>query len=124
MPSRSPRKRPRSRARRRPRFIRWLAVATILVVGLLYYRPLKSYLDTKASLEERAAQVRSLRAERDELARQVAESDTPEALARRARRLGLVKPGERLFIVKGIDEWKARQNGAAPGDEPIAAGDR
>jgi cell division protein FtsB len=107
--------------------MRWLAVATILVVGLLYYRPLKSYLDTKASLEERAAQVRSLRAERDELARQVAESDTPEALARRARRLGLVKPGERLFIVKGIDEWRARQNsgqGAAPGDEPVAAGDR
>jgi cell division protein FtsB len=111
MPSRSPRK-PRRVARRRPPLVRWLAVATILVVGLLYYRPLKSYLDTKASLEERAAQVRSLRAERDELARQVAESDTPEALARRARRLGLVKPGERLFIVKGIDEWRARQKPA------------
>lgn len=127
MPSGSPRKRPRRPVRRRPPLVRWLAVATILVVGLLYYRPLKSYLDTKASLEERAAQVRSLRAERDELARQVAESDTPEALARRARRLGLVKPGERLFIVKGIDEWRARQKpgtGAAPGDEPITAGDR
>lgn len=125
MPSRSPRK--RRPARRRAPLVRWLAVATILVVGLLYYRPLKSYLDTKASLEERAAQVRSLRAERDELARQVAESDTPEALARRARRLGLVKPGERLFIVKGIDEWRARQKpitGAASGDEPITAGDR
>ncbi len=121
MPSRS------KRPRRRPPLMRWLAVATILVVGLLYYRPLKSYLDTKASLEERAAQVRSLRAERDELARKVAESDTPEALARRARRLGLVKPGERLFIVKGIDEWRARQNagtGAASGDDPIAADDR
>jgi cell division protein FtsB len=127
MPSRSPRKRSRRRARRRAPLVRWLAVATILVVGLLYYRPLKSYLDTKASLEERAAQVRSLRAERDELARQVAESDTPEALARRARRLGLVKPGERLFIVKGIDEWRARQKpttGAAPADEPVTASDR
>lgn len=110
--SRSPRKRRMQarRTRRRPPLMRWLAVATILVVGLLYYRPLKSYLDTKASLEERAAQVRTLRAERDELARKVAESDTPDALARRARRLGLVKPGERLFIVKGIDEWRARQN--------------
>ena len=97
--------------------MRWLAVATILVVALLYYRPLKSYLDTKASLEERAAQVRSLRAEREELARQVAESDTPEALARRARRLGLVNPGERLFIVKGIDEWQARhKTGTRIGD--------
>jgi cell division protein FtsB len=96
------------RARRRIPFTRWLAVATILVVGLLYYRPLKSYLETRTALENRAAQVRSLRAERDELARRVAESDTPEALARRARRLGLVKPGERLFIVKGADEWRAR----------------
>ncbi|HEU6446260.1 MAG TPA: septum formation initiator family protein [Gaiellaceae bacterium] len=109
MPSRSRRKRSVRRARRRAPLTRWLAVATILVVGLLYYRPLKSYLETRSSLEERAAQVRSLRAERDELARRVAESDTPEALAQRARRLGLVRPGERLFIVKGIDEWKARR---------------
>jgi cell division protein FtsB len=102
------RSRPKRRPRRRIPLTRWLAVATILVVGLLYYRPLKSYVETKASLEDRAAEVRELRAERNELARKVAESDTPEALARRARRLGLVKPGERLFIVKGIDEWKAR----------------
>ena len=116
MPSRSRSKRPARRSsRRRLPLMRWLAVATILVVGLLYYRPLKSYLDTKASLEERAAQVRTLRAERDELARMVAESDTPEALARRARRLGLVKPGERLFIVKGIDEWRARQDSTRSG---------
>jgi cell division protein FtsB len=114
MPSRSrPRKR---RARRRPPLARWLAVATILVVALLYYRPLKSYVETKTSLDERAAQVRELRAQRDDLARQVAESDTPEALARRARRLGLVKPGERLFIVKGIDEWRARRGAGAASD--------
>ncbi|HEX2292580.1 MAG TPA: septum formation initiator family protein [Gaiellaceae bacterium] len=89
--------------------MRWLAVATVLVVALLYYRPVKSYFETRSALEARAAQVRTLKAERDELARKVAESDTPEALARRARRLGLVKPGERLFIVKGIDEWRAKR---------------
>ena len=87
-------------------------MATILVVGLLYYRPLKSYVETKSSLDQRAAQVR-----------EVAEADTPEALARRARRLGLVKPGERLFIVKGIDEWRARhESGAARGDTRIGGG--
>ena len=113
MPSRSQSKRAprRSRARRRPPFVRWLAVATILVVGLLYYRPLKSYVETRSALQERAEEVRLLRAERDELARKVAESDTPEALARRARKLGLVKPGERLFIVKGIDEWRESRIG-------------
>ncbi len=96
--------------------MRWLAVGTLAVVALLYYRPLKSYVETRSSLEDRAAEVRSLRAERDELARRLAESDTPEALARRARRLGLVKVGERLFIVKGIDEWRRRNAGAATGN--------
>ena len=31
---------------------------------------------------------------------------TSEQLVREARRLGLVKPGERLFIVKGIADWR------------------
>jgi cell division protein FtsB len=86
-------------------------VGTLAVVALLYYRPLKSYFEMRSALEDRAAEVRSLRAERERLARRLADSDTPEALARRARRLGLVKPGERLFIVKGIDEWRARHGG-------------
>ena len=119
-----PSKSRRSR-RRRPPLLRWFALATVLIVGLLYYRPLKSYIETRSALEERAAEVRSLRSERNELARRLAESDTPEALARRARRLGLVRPGERLFIVKGIDEWRARaKTSAAHGDDPIAAADR
>jgi cell division protein FtsB len=82
-------------------------------VALLYYRPLKSYVETRSSLENRAAEVRSLRKERNELARRLADADTPDALARRARRLGLVKPGERLFIVKGIEEWRQAHKGGA-----------
>lgn len=106
--------------------MRWLAVGTLAVVALLYYRPLKSYVETRSALQDRAAEVRSLRTERDDLARRLAESDTPEALARRARRLGLVKPGERLFIIKGVDEWRERAKtvGAASGNEPNAASDR
>jgi cell division protein FtsB len=86
--------------------VRWIALATLAFVALLYYRPLKSYVETRATLEERQAEVRKLRAKRDELARRLEEADTPEALARRARKLGLVKPGERLFIVNGIEEWR------------------
>jgi hypothetical protein len=29
-----------------------------------------------------------------------------DALAREARRLGFIRPGEHLFIVKGIQAWK------------------
>lgn len=97
-----------ARPRRRFPILRWLALGTIVVVALLYYRPLKSYVETRAALHERQAEVRELRAKHKELARRLEEADTPEALARRARKLGLVKPGEQLFIVKGIEEWRRK----------------
>jgi cell division protein FtsB len=105
-----------SRPRRRPPVVRWAAVATLVVVALLYYRPVRSYLETRSSLQQRQAEVRELRAKRDDLARRLEDADTPEALARRARKLGLVKPGEQLFIVKGIEEWKRRTATRLGGD--------
>jgi cell division protein FtsB len=86
-------------------FLRWLAVGAILLVALLYARPLRSYLSTKHQLAQRAADVRALEAEKRDLQHQLADASTPEALQREARRLGLVRPGERLFIVKGISSW-------------------
>jgi cell division protein FtsB len=85
--------------------MRWVAVAAIVLVGLLYARPLRSYVDTKHELAKRAADVRALKADRRALQHRLAESSTGEALTQQARRLGLVRPGERLFIVKGISVW-------------------
>jgi cell division protein FtsB len=86
-------------------FLRWLAVGAILLVALLYARPLRSYLGTKKELAQRSADVRALQAEKRDLQHRLATAHTPEALEREARRLGLVRPGERLFIVKGISAW-------------------
>jgi hypothetical protein len=36
-------------------------------------------------------------------------SATTDSLAREARRLGYIRPGEHLFIVKGIQAWKKAQ---------------
>ena len=105
-----------SRPRRRTSVVRWAALATLAVVALLYYRPLKSYVETRSSLQERQAEVQELRAKRDELARRLDDADTPDALARRARKLGLVKPGEQLFIVKGIEEWRRKAQTRIGGD--------
>ena len=85
--------------------MRWVAVGAIVLVGLLYARPLRSYVQTKHDLARRAADVRALKADRRALQHRLAESTTGEALTRQARRLGLVRPGERLFIVKGISAW-------------------
>ena len=76
-----------------------------MLVGLLYARPLKSYLQAKHDLAKRTADVRTLKAERRELQHRLAETSTGEALTRQARQLGLVRPGEKLFIVKGISAW-------------------
>jgi cell division protein FtsB len=98
------------RSRRRPRrsvlVRRWLGVGGLVLIALLYYRPLHTYVATKQTLGQRAAQVRQLRSERQTLERRLAEATTDSALVREARRLGLVRPGERLFIVKGIEAWK------------------
>jgi cell division protein FtsB len=103
-------RRPKRRTRRRlPRgrfLLRWLAVAIVALIAFLYSQPLRSYLSARDALAERSQEVRSLRAEKLRLQRRLAEGDTPEALTREARRLGYIKPGERLFIVKGIAAWR------------------
>ena len=85
--------------------LRWVGLAAIVLVGLLYARPLRSYLQAKHDLARRTADVRALRAEKRQLQHQLAESSTGEALTEQARRLGLVRPGEKLYIVKGISAW-------------------
>lgn len=95
---------------RRVKLRRALLLAGLAVVGFLYYHPLRAYLDTKHELAHRAAEVQGLRAQKARLERQLKTATTPEALAREARmQLSLVKPGERLYIVKGIDAWRRAQ---------------
>ena len=111
-PGRMPKQAPRRRARRRLSsriVLRWLALGVTVLVALLYVAPVRSYLETRATLEERRADVEALRRERDRLERRLRAATSPEALLAEARRLGYVKEGERLFIVKGIAKWRAKQ---------------
>jgi cell division protein FtsB len=107
-----------SARRRRPKRAvlvrRWLGVGALCLVALLYYRPLRTYVDTHRTLVRRDAEVRTLRAERRALERRLADAATDSALVREARRLGFVKPGERLFIVKGMEAWKQAQRTIRP----------
>jgi cell division protein FtsB len=96
----------RTRPQRSTILLRWCILATAALVGVLYYQPLSSYVETRSALEERETEVAQLRAERNRLQQRLADSSTLEALSREARRMSLVRPGERLYIVKGIDEWR------------------
>jgi len=99
------------RKRRRLRLL--LPVAILTVMAFLYYRPLASYVETRNELGNRRGQVVVLRAEKVRLERRLARTTSDAALAREARRIGFVKPGERLFIVKGIGAWQRRHRPAA-----------
>jgi cell division protein FtsB len=80
-------------------------IALLCVLGLvlyLYIGPTRSWISTWQEAKHRRAEVaelqarnRALRARRDELRR-------PSALEREARKLGMVKAGERAYVVTGL----------------------
>ena len=86
--------------------VRWCVLAAGVLVAFLYYQPLSSYLETRSALNERAGEVAVLRQERDRLQVRLERASTRAALAREARLMRLVRPGETLFIVKGVNEWR------------------
>jgi cell division protein FtsB len=105
----------RAAQRQRPRVvagggraIRWdrvgrVALLVVLVgVVALYVGPSLSFLHTYKEAKARRGEVNALQAENARLrARKHALKD-PRTLEREARRLGLVKPGERPFVVQGL----------------------
>ena len=75
--------------------------------AFLYYRPLALYLETRDQLAARRAEVAALRAERHRAAARLERATSLDELARAARRIGYVRPGEQLFIVKGTADVEA-----------------
>jgi cell division protein FtsB len=107
----------KKRARKRPPrsslALRWLAVGALVLVGLLYYRPVRTYLQRQDAAAARQAQVAALAQKRLALVRHLRYLESEAAVAREARRNGYVKPGEQLFIVKGIPAWRAAKRTGA-----------
>jgi cell division protein FtsB len=89
---------------------RWFAVGALVLVGLLYYRPLHDYFDARSQRAVRIAAVRKLQREQVALERRLRHASSLAALAAAARTFGYVRPGEHLFIVKDIPQWRRRQH--------------
>ncbi len=89
---------------------RWFAVGALVLVGLLYYRPLHDYFDARAQRAVQSAAVRKLQREQAALQKRLRHASSDAALAAAARTLGYVRPGEHLFIVKDIPQWLRRQH--------------
>ena len=110
MPSQRAQSNRRRPSRRRParsrRILRWLALGVVAFLAFLYYRPLTTYVETRRALAERLAEVRALEVEQKRLERRLDGAMSDRALTAQARKLGLARPGERIFVVKGVEEWR------------------
>ena len=110
-PRRAPAARPKARPRVLPggaRGIRWDRVSRValLVVLLgmlfLYVGPARSYWSTVQEAKHRRAEVTRLKHENTKLRARRDALRNPAALEREARRLGMVRPGEKSYVVKHL----------------------
>ena len=105
------RRKPETRVQRRRVRLLWF-VAVLGIATYLYYRPLASYVETRNDLAARRAEVQALKVARAQLELRLVNSMSLEATEREARRSGYVKPGEQLFVVKGIPAWRQARSAA------------
>ncbi len=81
---------------------RYALLGTLLVILMLYASPALHWLAQSRTDGEQRQELRDLTRENRALKRRVTELRDPRALEREARRLGLVKRGERAFVIEHL----------------------
>ena len=100
-----PRVAPRRRPPGGPSGIRWERVGRVALLGvlcvivLLYIPPVTHWIQQSGTAARGHGQVRELERQRAELRARLRSLTGPGALEREARRMGMVKPGERPYVV-------------------------
>lgn len=88
--------------------IRWDRVGRValllvlLLIVYLYVGPVRSWWSTWQDSKAKQAQVERLEHEHAQLKARQKALQTPQALEREARRMGMVRPDERPFFVRGL----------------------
>ena len=86
--------------------IRWDRVgriallATLGMILLLYISPFKHWIEQSRTAGAQKQELRELNAENEQLTRRVRELRDPAALEQEARRLGMVRQGERSYVIR------------------------
>jgi cell division protein FtsB len=102
------RARPRPRPRSAVGGIRWDRLSRFGLLGvlgvilILYVSPVMHWIEQSRTASHVQAQVRSLQAEHDMLQSRLRGLRAPGAVEREARRLGMVAPGEKPYVVEGL----------------------
>jgi cell division protein FtsB len=94
-------------AHRPPPTIHWHRVgriallAVLFVILLLYIRPVSHWLQQRSTAAHSRQDLQQLQAERDRLQRRLRSLSGPSAIDRGARSMGMIKPGERAYVIEG-----------------------
>jgi cell division protein FtsB len=94
-------------AHRPPPTIHWHRVgriallAVLFVILLLYIRPVSHWIQQRSTASHSSQDLRQLQAERDRLQRRLQSLSGPGAIDRGARSMGMIKPGERAYVIEG-----------------------
>ncbi len=89
--------------------LRWFGIAVLCGVAFAYIHPIRSYQDARDDVDTRKAQLAALIQKRDKLERELEFATTEAFIEREARTHGLVRKGETLFLVQGIERWQRNQ---------------
>jgi cell division protein FtsB len=81
---------------------RWALLFVLALVIYLYIGPATTWVSTWKEAREKRGEVTELRAENHRLRARRDALQRDSALEREARRLGMVKAGERAYIVEGL----------------------
>jgi cell division protein FtsB len=81
---------------------RYALLGTLMVILLLYVSPALHWLQQSRTDGEQHQQLRELTRENRALKRRVSQLHDPRALEREARRMGLVRRGERPYVIEDL----------------------
>jgi cell division protein FtsB len=81
---------------------RWALIVVLGFVLYLYVGPAATWVSTYKEAARKRADVAALKAENQRLRERRRDLRDPAALEREARRLGMVKAGEKSYVVEGL----------------------
>ena len=77
-------------------------LGTLVVILLLYISPAKHWLQQSSTAKEQRNELQELTQQNSQLKRRVHQLKDPGALEQEARRMGMVRQGERAYVIEGL----------------------
>ena len=89
-----------------PRVSRLIGLAVICTIAFAYIQPIRAYTEARDDVAKRRTERSVLMRQQATLRHRLEFAESDLFVEREARRIGLVRPGETLYIVEGVPAWK------------------